>query len=566
MLLFKSMRIRNKIISIVLITVAVFVLLMAISGYQLTQAIHEARHTAAKAATEVGYGVIKYYYDEFKAGRIPEQDAQKMALAELKKIRYEGAEYFWVNDNTLPYPKMIMHATKPELDGTMLKSDKYNVAMGRSQNLFQAMAELCNKEEEGFVDYLWPRPGQSEPVPKISYVKELKEWNWIVGTGVYVDKVSEEIRKVLIPVVISVLISSVLLILLIYYVVTKSISNPIVKMSERLYDISSGEGDLTKTLPVESSDEIGDMAKSFNRFVGKLRTIIETISGNANTVAASATELSAVSTQIAANSEEMTAQTATVASATEQAATNIQSISHATEKMSTSTDSVAAAIEEMSASLKSVLQSCKKELEIAGSANEHAKQSKVVIDRLGVAAKSIGNIVAVISEIAGQTKLLALNANIEAASAGAAGKGFTVVASEVKELATQTAKATQEIEQQVQAIQTDTDAAIHAIEAVSKVIEELNRLSQAIETAVNEQSATVNEIARNVSGVSSGAQVVSKNVSESAIGLSEVSSTISGVNQAVAETAKGVVQVKISSEELSKLSETLKHLLAQFKV
>ncbi|KMQ52975.1 Methyl-accepting chemotaxis protein [Chitinispirillum alkaliphilum] len=348
--------------------------------------------------------------------------------------------------------------------------------------------------------------------------------------------------------------------------ISKTIICPIKQTTDMLKDISEGEGDLTKRLEIRSKDEIGELAGYFNKFVGKLQNLIGSVASNAENVAISATQLSAISTQIAANSEEMSTQASTVATSTEQATTNINSISSAAEEMSGSANSVATAIEEMSASLNEVSRNCQKELQIAAEANTHAKSGKDVMDKLGIAAKSIGKVVEVINDIADQTNLLALNATIEAASAGEAGKGFSVVANEVKELAKQTAHATQEIEDQIEDMQSNTESAVKAIEAVSMVIEEVNSISQTIVSAVEEQSATINEIAQNVSGVSAGAQEVSVNVSESATGLSEVSSTIAGVNDAVADTAKGIVQVKASAEELAKLSETLKILLGQFRV
>jgi methyl-accepting chemotaxis protein len=346
----------------------------------------------------------------------------------------------------------------------------------------------------------------------------------------------------------------------------KSIINPIQQTINALKDISEGNGDLTKRIEVRSKDEIGELSGYFNKFVEKLQKIIASISSNADMVASSAAELTAVSTKIAVNAEVMSTQSSTVTTSTELATTNINSISSAAEEMSASTNSVATAIEEMSTSLNEVSRNCQKELQIAAEANIHTKNSKDVMDKLGDAAKSIGKVIDVINDIADQTNLLALNATIEAASAGEAGKGFAVVASEVKVLAKQTAQATMEIQKQVEEMQSNTLSAINAIESVSSVIEEVNVVSQTIVSAVEQQSATVNEISRNVSGVSTGAQEVSKNVAESAAGLSEVSSTIASVNNAVADTAKGIIQVKTSAEELSILSVGLKELLGQFKI
>jgi methyl-accepting chemotaxis protein len=351
----------------------------------------------------------------------------------------------------------------------------------------------------------------------------------------------------------------------IFLIIIRIIVDNIRKAKESVLHIAD-QGDLTKRIPIEYQDEIGEMGMSINQFIEKLQSIFVSITRHVKTVASAATELTTVSTQIAANAEEMGAQTSSVVSTTEMATTNINSISSAAEEMSSSADSVATAIEQMSSSLNEVSHNCQKELQIATDANNHTKNSKEVMDKLGSAAKSIGKVIEVINDIADQTNLLALNATIEAASAGDAGKGFAVVANEVKVLAKQTAQATQEIQRQIVEMQTNTESAVETITSVSEVIEEVNIISHTIVSAVEEQSATINEISRNVSGVNTGTREVSKNVAESAIGLSEVSSTIAGVNVAVADTVKGIVQIKTSAVELSELSEGLKQLLVQFKI
>jgi methyl-accepting chemotaxis protein len=153
-----NLNISKKLYILVGTIILVFGLICLFSGLRLISTIHETRNNTARAAVEVGYSIISQQYSDYKKGKLTAEEAQKNALAIIKSLRYEGTEYFWINDTTLPYPKMIMHPIKPELDGTILNSESFNVAMGIKKNLFQAMAEICLQSNEGFVDYLWPRP------------------------------------------------------------------------------------------------------------------------------------------------------------------------------------------------------------------------------------------------------------------------------------------------------------------------------------------------------------------------------------------------------------------------
>lgn len=336
-------------------------------------------------------------------------------------------------------------------------------------------------------------------------------------------------------------------------------------ITQRMQDIAEGEGDLTKRLDAKSTDELGQMANHFNAFVDKIQHIVQQIGRNSDTVASAASELSATSCQIATTADTMTTNTTNVASSTEQATSTIGSISSAAIEMANSATSISTAIKEMSTSLNEVSRNCQKELKIVAEAHTHTLNSKEVMDKLGVAAKSIANVVDLINDIADQTNLLALNATIEAATAGDAGKGFAVVATEVKQLAQQTAKATFEIAHQVEEMQSNTVSAITAINEVSRVIGEVNSISQTIVSAVEQQSATVDEISHNVADLSFGVKEVSKNVSTSANGLSEIAKTVGDVSTSVSHTAHGITQITSNAEDLSKLSENLKKLLSQFK-
>ena len=350
------------------------------------------------------------------------------------------------------------------------------------------------------------------------------------------------------------------------YNIGSVILKPVKAAVKLLKEMTQGQWDLSKRLEVLSGDEIGEMTSGLNAFISKLQEIIQTVSGNTATLSSATEELSAVSTQLAANAEEMTSQSNTVASATEQATANINNISAAAEEMSTGVSTVATAIEQMSSSLNEVAKNCQKESQIAGNANNQAKSTRDLMERLGVSSKEIGKVIEVINDIADQTNLLALNATIEAASAGEAGKGFAVVANEVKELAKQTAQATDQIGRQIEEMQNNTGSAVAAIEQITTIIEEINIISNTIVAAVEQQSATVNEIAKSVGGASQAATEIAKNVGESAKGLVEVSSNIQGVNKAATDTAGGVSQIKQSAQELAGLASGLQKIVAQFKV
>ena len=353
---------------------------------------------------------------------------------------------------------------------------------------------------------------------------------------------------------------------LVSFIVTRSISRPLANTVRMLRDIAEGEGDLTKRLAVNSKDEIGEVAKWFNTFIEKLQAIIGEITENSKTLSTSSNELSVTTDTIAANTEEMTTQVNSVAATSEESSSNIQSISASAEEMSASMNVVASAIEEMSAAIKEVSLSCQKESEIAEKANLEAEDTSKTMGELGKAADAIGSIVDVIQQIAAQTNLLALNATIEAASAGEAGKGFAVVANEVKELAKQTSTATGDIRKQVEEMQKNSGNAIDAIHSIGKTIQEINSISHGIVVSVDQQNGAIGEIAQNVAGVNEAAQDVTRNVTESATALDEISRTIVEVNFAATETSKGIQQVGNSISEHAKLAGQLDAIVGQFKI
>ena len=570
----------NILISLVLMAFFVFSFLTISNNLivAIKTQVTEEEKSKVRTLTEAAGAILESYKKAVDENKMTTEAAMQAAFRQIEVMRYdEGRGYFWINNMEKPYPKMIMHPISVALNGKVLDDPKFNCAMGKKQNLFQAGVDACSEHGDGYVDYVWPDPKDKDKIlPKISYVKLFKPWNIVLGTGVYVDAIDRIVsekrsfvnasvrRSIITNVAVNLLLLAAFIVVTFLFV--RWFSRRMKAVTNGLKDIAQGEGDLTKRLHAGSQDEIGELAKFFNTFMEKLQGIIKNITENSTTLSSASEELSAVSTQLAANAEEMTNQSNTVASATEQATANVNNISAAAEQMSSGVSTVATAIEEMSSSLNEVAKNCQKENLIASNANNQAKSTRELMERLGVSSKEIGKVIEVINDIADQTNLLALNATIEAASAGEAGKGFAVVANEVKELAKQTAQATDQISRQIEEMQNSTGSAVKAIEEITRIIEEINTISHTIVSAVEEQSATVNEIAKNVGGASQAATEIAKNVGESAKGLSEVSSNIQGVNKAATDTAGGVQNIRQSSQDLAKLAVVLQKIVGQFKV
>ncbi len=350
------------------------------------------------------------------------------------------------------------------------------------------------------------------------------------------------------------------------FFITRGIVRPIRRTANMLKDISEGEGDLTKRLDVTSSDEIGDMAGYFNRFIEKLQGIIGQISDNTHSIDASANDLTKTAGKLSANSEDTSRRADNVAAATEEMTTNLNNVAAAMEQSTTNTSMVATAAEEMTATIGEIATNAKRAHTISLSAVEQAISTSTKMAELGQAAQAIGKVTEAITEISEQTNLLALNATIEAARAGEAGKGFAVVANEIKELAKQTAAATQRIKTQIWEMQETTSITVKEIKQISEVINSINEIVAVISTAVGEQSSATQEIANNIAQASQGMGEVNENVSQSSVVATSIAKDISTVNTASNEISEGSNHIKESAEDLQKLASVLKLIVDNFKI
>jgi methyl-accepting chemotaxis protein len=515
------------------------------------------------------------------------------------------------------------------------------------------------KKGRAFTKYRGAAGESGAPVEMIAYARLFEPWDWIIGTSVDLEALYSEIaaeqeglketvKRQVAFISVSALGMAVFSVLLAFFMTRRFVEGPLHETVGVLKEIA--KGDITRRLSVSGSDEIGQLAGSFNQAAGRLQEMFkdiirtsDTIAGASHTLNETSEALSLQATEMggrfvkaekavrrtdeniksmAAAAEEVSTQIAEVSSSssevsanmdqgqkiTAEVSRNLNTAADDVEQMALSINNIATAIEEMYASMNEVAKSSSRGANVANEASSKATRTSELVNNLGQAASEIGEVIDLINGIASQTNLLALNAAIEAAGAGEAGKGFAVVANEVKELARQTAGATDEIRDKIKSMQSNTEASIQAIGVIVEVILEINDIMSTIASAVEEQTATTNEISKNISEtatrsnsvsqnvhqaaeqagdtsetirknvelefqvsrnieeVSRAAAAIAKDASEASYGTDEVNSNIAHLDEALKITGTSAGDVKAHAETLSRLAGELQKAVKQFTV
>ncbi len=349
---------------------------------------------------------------------------------------------------------------------------------------------------------------------------------------------------------------------------TRLVLNPLAVVQETLREIA--QGDLSDArLPaalLARRDELGELANTAQLMHANLRRLVGGIASGAHTIAGSATELTAVSRHTASSTATMSEKAQTLAAAAEEASANTMTIAFGMEQSSSSLSSVASATEQMSATVGDISANTAKARNISEQATGQAEAISGQMQKLGLAAQEIGQVTETITNISAQTNLLALNATIEAARAGTAGKGFAVVANEIKELAKQTAEATEDIKARIAGIQNSTGTAITNIRQITTVIKEVGTIVTSIAAAIEEQATVTRDVAGNIAQASAGVRDANERVSSTAHVSQSIAQEVAAVNAAVADIRHGGEQVQTSAAELSQLSEQLGAQVCQFRI
>ena len=540
----RSLPINRRLWLILVVAIVMLIIQGALLLKQIEADLYAAKSEKTQHVVQSAAGILQHYHALEAAGGITREAAQKQAAEIIRNLRYDGQEYFWINDQT---PVMVMHPTNPKLEGQNLSG--FKDPDGKA--LFNEMVAISKSQGAGQVNYRWPKPGASDPVPKVSYVQLFQPWGWIIGSGVYVDDVQAEfhtqaLKTLLIGLVIAALVA-VLIVLIV-----RSITQPLQHAVDAMANIASGDGDLTRTLDTQGNDELSALSRHFNAFTEKLRQVIKHSLDSAGQLDAAARNLGDVAGQSQQHSEQQSQQMELVATAINEVTYGVQDVAknaeHAATEVHTAEEQALQGQQNIEGSLRQI-----------NALSATIDQAVTVIQALAQESTQIGSVLEVIRSIAEQTNLLALNAAIEAARAGEQGRGFAVVADEVRLLAQRTQKSTAEIQVMIERLQGNSEAAV-------KVINDSSQASQLTIEQARQAGTSLTLIAsglRNLSGLN--ASIASATLQQSHV-VEDINQNVTQAASLAHNNALAAQQSSDAGQHLGQLAEQLNRLLGQFRV
>ena len=524
-------------LAIAAIALVLLVVLVQFRSDQITQ-----RQLQMRALVENAFGVIDHYGKLADAGVLTADEAKRRAAAVIQALRYGEAGYFWINDTG---PSMVMHPHNPELNGL----DLTHTTDPNGKRLFVNFVETAEANAEGgIVEFGWPKPGEESAVAKISYVKLYRPWDWIVGTGVYMDDIDVVFWRQ--ATTLGAVVAGIsVVVLLIATIVGRSILTPIRKLQHAVKEVAI-HGDLSVRANIVQGGELGAMGRHFNDMLEHLQQFVHEVGSAVNEVASASTELATITEQMQRSVEIELGQTTHVATAMTQMSATVKEIAADAAVTADATREADGQVMHGTTVVNGVT-------ETIGQLADEVRDAGDVISKLEEDSHAIGKVLDVIRGIAEQTNLLALNAAIEAARAGEQGRGFAVVADEVRGLAQRTQESTSEIQQMILTLQERTEAAVAVMSAGQE---------QAVLSKAREQDAvdSLASIAGSIARIKDMSIHIATASEQQSVAAEDVNQSIIKIDTIAAETMTGAAEIAMASRSLAELAERVRMVSNQF--
>ncbi len=540
-----GMSLRTKLNGLTAITVVGLCILVIVVLLGERSQLLADRQEKIRNLVEVAHATVSLYEKQAKEGTINADEAKKLAIAAIRNMRYDKTEYFWINDLSAV---IVMHPIKPELNGKDLSDFKDK----NGKRIFVEFSNMVKKNGAGFVDYVWPKPGFKDEVPKISYVKGTEAWGWVIGSGIYIDDVDALFRENALK-----LLGWVLLIggfiavslMLVGRNVIKTIGGDPQDVSQITRRIAAG--DLSVDVMCAATDTNSVLA-GMKEMQLTLRKMIDDIVQGSGQLSTASIQLQHASEEVAKRSRQQSDSASSMAAAVEEMTVSIDQVAENAREA----HNISVQASDLSSKGTQVIQNAATEMNKISVA---VQSSSAIIEDLGHQSDQITSIVRTIREIADQTNLLALNAAIEAARAGEQGRGFAVVADEVRKLAERTSRSTTEITGMVEKMQNGTRNAVSSMETG------VQQVSKGVELA-GQAGASITEIREGAQRVMQVVNNISDSIREQGTASSDIAKTIEHIARMSEESASAVQNTADAARHLQQLATTLSVSISRFKL